>query len=222
MKAFTAGGDALLERPINRVELLAQVASLVPAKQLHDEMIWMENAIMALATAIEASDPYAEGHIKRVVVYSSRLGKAIGLSTPELDILRNGGALHDVGKIGIRESVLVKRGTLSGEEKEHIRIHPVVGERICRPRGSNVISEIVRHHHERYDGRGYPERLNGEDIPLAARIMAIADTYDALTSDRIYRKRISAEEALEVIRAGVGNRFDPELVSAFIGTVGNT
>jgi len=220
VKALAAGGDALLEGPVNRAELLAQVESLVRAKRLRDEMIGMESAIMALATAIEARDPYAEGHIERVVSYASSLGEVIGLSQQELELVRNGGILHDVGKIGIRESVLAKRGPLSDEELEHIRLHPIIGERICQPLRSRGILDIVRHHHERYDGRGYPDGLAGEDIPLAARIMAVADAYDALTSDRSYRRRFSDEEAFDVIRTDMGSRFDPELISAFAGVVG--
>lgn len=219
IKAIEAGSDDLLEKPVSRVELLARVKSLVQTKRLNDELVSLENAILALAIAIEAKDPYTEGHVERVSTYTLNLAREIGLSQREQTLLRKGSILHDVGKIGVKESVLLKPGTLSQEEFEHLKIHPVIGERICQPLRSRLISDLVRHHHERYDGRGYPDGLAGEEIPLAARMMAIADAYDALTTERPYRHRLSVEESLAVLREEAGKQFDPGLVSIFIELV---
>jgi len=147
------------------------------------------------------------------------LASEIGLSQREQTLLRKGSILHDVGKIGIRESVLLKQGMLSQGEFEHLKIHPVIGERICQPLRSRLISDLVRHHHERYDGKGYPDGLAGEEIPLAARIMAIADAYDARTTERPYRHRMSVEKSLAVLKEEAGKQFDPGLVSIFIELV---
>jgi putative two-component system response regulator len=219
IRAIEAGSDDLLEKPVSRVELLARVKSLVQTKRLNDELVSLENAILALAIAIEAKDPYTEGHVERVSAYTLSLASEIGLYQREQRLLRKGSILHDVGKIGVKESVLLKRGTLSQEEFEHLKIHPVIGERICQPLRSRLISDLVRHHHERYDGKGYPDGLAGEKIPLAARIMAIADAYDALTTERPYRRRLSVEEALAVLKEEAGKQFDAGLVSIFIELV---
>ena len=219
VRAITSGSDDLLEKPINQVELLARVKSLVQTKQLNDQLISLEGAIMALAVAVEAKDPYTEEHLKRVVGHAVSLGKEVGLSGEEQRLLRKGAILHDVGKIGIRESILLKRGPLSKEEFEEIKIHPILGERICLPLGVKSISEVVRYHHERYDGKGYPDGLAGEQIPLLARIMALADSYDAITSERPYRKRLPPEEALNELRRQAGKQFDPHLTLIFVSMI---
>ena len=219
MRAIEAGSDDLVDRAVSRIELLARVRSLIQTKRLNDELVSLENVIMALATAIEAKDPYAQGHIERVTVYTLSLGREVGLTVEEQRLLRKGSILHDVGKIGIREAVLLKRGILTEDEFEHIKIHAIIGDRICQPLRSPLISQIVRHHHERYDGRGYPDRLAAEEIPLFARIMAMADAYDALTSERPYRRRLSQEESLAVLREEAGKQFDPVLASIFIDLV---
>lgn len=220
VRGFEAGVDDFLQRPINSVELLARVKCLVRAKRLNDELVNVENVILALATAIEAKDPYTEGHIERVASYALSLGKELGLSLWEQQLLRRAAVLHDVGKIGVSESILVKPGPLTEEEFNHVKSHTIVGERICRPlKQDRLIIEVVRHHHERYDGKGYPDRLAGEDIPIAARIMAVVDAYDALTSDRPYRGRLSKEEALQILKEEAGRQFDPKVAVAFISMV---
>lgn len=220
LKGFAAGMDDFLHRPINRAEFLAMVRSLVEAKQLNDELVSVEDTILALANAIEAKDPYTEGHVERVASYAVGLGREIGLSPEELRLLRRGAILHDVGKIGIDEAVLLKPGPLSEEEFAQVKAHPIVGARICEPlKQDRLILQVVRHHHERYDGKGYPEGLTGEAIPIAARIMAVVDAYDALTSERPYRPRLMAEEALKVLRNEMGKQFDPRLALAFINMV---
>lgn len=151
--------------------------------------------------------------------YASALGRAIGLPAREQELLRKGGILHDVGKIGIRDAVLLKRTSLTKEDWEHIKTHPILGEKICQPLGEGMLLLIIRHHHERYDGKGYPDGLAGEAIPLEARITAIADAYDALTSDRPHRGRFSRKQALEIMHREAGTQFDPVLTPKFTALV---
>jgi len=220
VRGFEAGVDDLLHRPINNAEFLAMVRCLVRTKHLNDELVSVENTILALATAIEEKDPYTEGHIDRVAHYATSLAKEIGLSLHEQQLIRRAAILHDVGKIGVSEAILRKHGSLTKKEFDRVKIHPIVGERICKPlRQDGVILQVVRHHHERYDGKGYPDGLAGDEIPLAARMMAVVDTYDALTSDRPYRGRLTTEEALRVLRAELEKQLDPRLAIAFISMV---
>jgi len=217
IRGFEAGVDDFVHRPINSVELLARVRSLVRTKRLNDQLVNVENIILALATAIEAKDPYTEGHVDRVASYALSLGGETGLAPWELQLLRKAAILHDVGKIGVNESVLLKPGPLSADEFNHVKSHTVIGERICRPlQQDRLILEVIRHHHERYDGQGYPDGLAGEDIPIAARIMAVVDAYDALTSDRPYRNRLSQERALQILKQETGKQFDPKIATAFV------
>jgi len=217
IRGFEAGVDDFVHRPINSVELLARVRSLVRTKRLNDQLVNVENIILALATAIEAKDPYTEGHVDRVASYALSLGGETGLAPWELQLLRKAAILHDVGKIGVNESVLLKPGPLSADEFNHVKSHTVIGERICRPlQQDRLILEVIRHHHERYDGKGYPDGLAGEDIPIAARIMAVVDAYDALTSDRPYRNRLSQERALQILKQETGKQFDPKIATAFV------
>lgn len=216
VKGFEAGVDDFLHWPINSVELLARVRSLVRTRRLNDQLVTVESTITALATAIEAKDPYTQGHVERVANYAVALGKEMGLTPLELQLLRKAAILHDVGKIGIRESVLLKPGPLSEEEFNHVKAHPILGEKICEPlRQDRLILQVIRHHHERYDGNGYPDGLTGDDIPLAARIMAVVDAYDALTTDRTYRVRLSREEALQTLKEGANRQFDPKAAAGF-------
>ncbi len=217
IRGFEAGVDDFLHRPINSVEFLARVRCLVRTKRLNDELVNVENTILALANAIEAKDPYTEGHVDRVASYALSLGKEIGLASWGLQALRKAAMLHDVGKIGVDESILLKPGPLSEEEFNQLKTHTVIGERICRPLGQErLILEVIRNHHERYDGKGYPDGLAGEDIPIAARIMAVVDAYDALTSDRPYRSRLSQEQAVEILKQEAGKQFDPQIAMAFV------
>ena len=217
IRGFEAGVDDFVHRPINSVELLARVRCLVRTKCLNDQLVNVENVILALATAIEAKDPYTEGHLDRVASYALSLGRETGLAPWELQLLRKAAVLHDVGKIGVSESVLLKPGPLSAEEFNQVKSHAIVGEKICMPlHQDRLILEVIRHHHERYDGKGYPDGLAGEDIPIAARIMAVVDAYDALTSDRPYRSRLSQEQAVQILKQEAGKQFDPKIAVAFI------
>ncbi len=167
--------------------------------------------------AMEVKDVYTQGHSVRVAQLSRACARELGLSGEALDQIYLAGLLHDIGKIGVPESILLKPGRLSAVEWEEVRGHPVVGARIVEPaRFPAAVVAVVRHHHEDYGGGGYPDGLAGEEIPLLARIIRVADAYDAMTSTRPYRRGLTAEEAIEELRRGAGRQFDPRVVEAFL------
>ncbi len=173
--------------------------------------------IRSLAEALEARDAYTKGHSERVTRYAVGVAEKLGLSVPEQEMLAYAGLLHDIGKIGVRDIVLNKEGKLDCDEFDLIRSHPDFGERILRP--VSFLDEVrlaVRHHHERFDGNGYPDRLSGEAIPLLSRIIAVADAFDAMTSTRPYRLQSEHESALDELKQHSGSQFDPVVVNAFI------
>jgi HD-GYP domain-containing protein (c-di-GMP phosphodiesterase class II) len=173
--------------------------------------------IMALALAVEAKEPHTAGHSKRVGFYSVKIGEMMGVDDEMLKRLKHGGLLHDVGKIGIKDEILLKPGSLTPEEWRVMQQHSVIGEAILKPvRSLTTVAELVRCHHEWYDGSGYPSGLKGEAIPLGSRILTVADAYDAMMTDRPYRKRLSLEEAKAELRKGAGKQFDPHVVDAFL------
>jgi putative nucleotidyltransferase with HDIG domain len=178
-------------------------------------MSW--STLEALARTIDANSPWTSGHSERVTRLSIAIGRRMGLGHDEIDRLHRGGLLHDVGKIGISPAILDKPSALTPEEMAVVKEHPTVGARILEPIAAfaDVIG-IVRHHHERFDGRGYPDGLRGEEIPLLARVTAVADVYDALVSDRPYRRRWDVEPALRYIADMAGAQFDPAVVRAFL------
>jgi len=177
------------------------------------------NAITSLAYALEAKDKYTSGHSQRVAGISVAIAAELGLSKTEIEKIRLAGLIHDIGKIGVREAVLNKPGKVSAKEYQHILSHSDIGEHILTPIVEDeAILKAVRHHHERYDGRGYPDGLSGEQIPLGARILAVADAYDAMKSERPYRGAMSVETACAEIERGKGTQFDPEVVDAFLRT----
>ena len=173
--------------------------------------------IMALALAVEAKDPYSAGHSKRVGFYSMLIGEAMGFDQDMLRMLNDAGILHDIGKIGIKDEILLKPGALTPDEMKIMQQHPIIGEAIVKPvRSLGKVVALVRHHHERYDGQGYPAALKGEDIPMGARILAVADSWDSMVTDRPYRKRLPLEEARAELKREVGIRYDPAVVDAFL------
>lgn len=175
------------------------------------------STIEALTAAIEAKDPYTRGHSKRVTQFAIALAERFGVPESDVRNLQYGATLHDIGKIGISGKILNKRGRLTRDEQSVIRKHPVIGERIIeRVDFLQGARPIVRGHHERFDGMGYPDGLRDEEIPFLARIAAVVDFYDALTSDRPYRKAYSAEQALLMIREGIGREFDPIVAKEFL------
>jgi putative two-component system response regulator len=219
LRGIEAGADDFLSKPVNRLELLTRARSLVRVKRYVDDLENAEHVILALTRAIEARDGYTEEHTERVALRAVALGEQLGLPEPTLRILHQGGLLHDVGKIGIPEAILGKPAKLTDEEFAIMKRHPELGVDICRPLRSSLVAQslpMIRSHHERVDGRGYPDHLSGEEIPLLARILAISDAYDAMTSDRPYRKGMESARAIAVLRDGAGTQWDSALVAAFI------
>ncbi|MBI2080145.1 MAG: response regulator [candidate division NC10 bacterium] len=221
LRGIEVGADDFLTKPFRKVELLARVKSLLRVKRLNDRLENAENVLFALANAIEAKDPYTEGHIFRVATLALKLGRRLALSAEHQESLWKGGILHDIGKIGVPDAILNKAGRLTPEEIAQMQIHVVVGERICQPlRSIRYLLPVIRHHHEKFNGSGYPDGLRGETIPITARIVGIVDMYDALVTDRPYRPRLSREEAFAILRAGAGDgTLDPELVAAFVAMI---
>jgi len=171
----------------------------------------------ALGDAIEAKDAYTGGHTKRVLEYSLMVGRQLDLSQEELDHLKLAAALHDIGKIGIEDRILGKPSLLEPEEAQIMESHTVIGAKIVENvRPLRAIVPGIRHHHEKYDGKGYPDALKGEDIPIVARIISVCDTFDAMTSDRPYRKGLQSEVAFQELRRQAGTQFDPAVVDAFV------
>jgi len=198
------GADDFLRKPLNKHELLARVLSLLRLKQFTDELDNAETVLFSLALSIEAKDPYTEGHCDRLSKYSVALAEKLGLPDNLLVALRRGGLIHDIGKLAVPEHILLKPGPLTPEERKIMERHTIEGERICTPlRSFRNVLPIIRHHHEKQDGSGYPDGLKGEQIPLAARILQVTDIYDALTTDRPYRKALPVEKALAIMREEV-------------------
>jgi putative nucleotidyltransferase with HDIG domain len=174
-------------------------------------------ALLGLAEAIEAKDPYTKGHCGRTAVYAMALGREARLSEADLEVLEFGAFLHDIGKIGVKDAVLLKPGALDDEEWKHMKIHPVVGYQIANQLDMlKPMIACIRSHHERWDGKGYPDNTKGEDIPLLARIVCIADAYDAMATDRPYKRAIPMEECKKILTRQAGPQFDPGLVDLFI------
>ena len=212
-----SGADEFLTKPLHPEVVRTRVQAILRNKALIDSLDEAETIIFALGQAIEGRDQYTAGHCGRLSAYSVALGKALGLARPDLIALHRGGFLHDIGKIVIRDDILFKPGPLTPQESEVMRTHTVKGEEICRPMKSLApVLPIIRSHHERWDGSGYPDGLKGDNIPLLARIMQTSDIYDALTTARSYKCAATHEEALRIMdeEARQGWR-DAYLVSAF-------
>src|SRR5579864_8436916 len=217
VRGIEAGADDFLSKPIFPEELFARVKSLLKLKEFIDELEHAESVVVALARGVESRDPYTGDHCDRLANYAVSLGKHIGLDQESLIALKRGGYLHDLGKVSIPDDVLKKGAGLTPEDWKLMKQHPIVGEDICRPLKSfrNVLP-IIRHHHEHWDGTGYPDGLNGKSIPLLARILQVVDVYDALRTARPYKPALTHEEAKRTMldEANKG-RWDPELVPAF-------
>jgi putative two-component system response regulator len=206
---ITAGADDFLSKPYDVDELKARVRSLVSLKRETDELESAESVIMSLALTVEARDSYTDGHCQRLAAYATALGIQLGLGDDDIAALERGGYLHDVGKIGVPDAVLLKPSGLSRSEYEVMKRHTVIGEALCGTLQSlSAVRPIVRHHHERRDGSGYPDGLRGDRIPLLAQIVGIADVYDAITTTRPYRAARPPADAYEelVLEADRGLR----------------
>jgi putative two-component system response regulator len=193
-----AGAADFWGMPSSLRDGLGRIESLLRLKSHIDEQA--KSVVLSLARSIEAKHSLTDGHSHRLAEHAVQLGESLGLSEEDLQELRLGCLLHDIGKVAVPDNILLKPGRLSPEETDIVREHPATGEKICAPlKCLRPILPLIRHHHERMDGSGYPDGLFGEEIPLKARIMQVADIYDALTSDRPYREALSPNEALEII-----------------------
>jgi putative two-component system response regulator len=218
LRGLDAGVDDFVSKPFNVYELLARVKNLLKLRSYINELEHAEQVIFSLARAVEAKDEYTEGHCERLSILAEEMGKELGLSEKDLQVLRRGGILHDIGKIAIDDAILLKPGKLTTEEFEIIKKHPEIGENICKPlKTLKPVLPIIRYHQERYNGSGYPEGLVGDSIPIHARIIGIVDCYDALTTDRTYRKAMSEDQALKIMEMETKEGlWDPKLFAILI------
>jgi putative two-component system response regulator len=211
IRGIEAGADDFLSKPPVMAELEARVGSLTRLKRYTDELDSAESVILSLGLTIEARDPYTKGHCQRLARYATALGSRLGLADDQLMALNRGGFLHDVGKIGIPDAVLLKDGRLTASEYALMQQHTVIGDNLCSElRLLEDVRPIVRHHHERPDGTGYPDRLKGEAIPLLARILSVVDVFDALTTERPYKPALPPDQAVRELReeAAKGWKFE--------------
>lgn len=223
IRGIRCGADDFLSKPVNSQELLARTRSLLRLKEYTDELENAETVLFSLALSIEAKDPYTKGHCDRLSAYSEAMGLRLGLPQDQCVALRRAGVVHDIGKIGVPEHILLKRGPLSDTEWKVMKEHPLTGERICSPLKSfRLVLPIIRHHHEKLDGSGYPDGLKGDAIPMTARILQITDIYDALVTDRPYRAALSHADAVETMR-GEARRgwWDKNLIDEFERLLGH-
>jgi putative two-component system response regulator len=219
LRAIGEGAADFIAKPFDAEELTTRLQSLLHLKSFTDTLEEAEKVIVALAQTIDARDPYTAGHSERVSIYAAALGERIGLAEPDLNALRQGCLFHDLGKIAIRDEVLLKPGPLTPEEYEEMKRHPVLGRDLLLPMKTLARAlPVVYHHHERFDGSGYPDGLSGESIPLIARAASIADVFDGMTTDRPYRDGLPGREALDLMdeeaRAGLWDRALMEIFRA--------
>lgn len=218
VRGIEAGADDFLTKPPIVAELEARVRSLTRLKRYTDELDSAESVILTLGLTIESRDPSMQGHCERMARYAAALGARLGLDDDQLVALRRGAFLHDVGKVGIPDVILLKPGPLTPAEQAVMQQHPIIGHRLCGElRSLEDVRPIVRHHHERPDGTGYPDRLEGDSIPLLARVLNVVDGYDALTTERPYKAALSRAQAFRELReeAAKGWKF-PALVEEFV------
>lgn len=218
IRGVEVGADAFLVKPPNWPELTARMKSLVRLKRYTDDLESAESVILSLAMTIEVRDPYTEGHCQRLANYATSLGERLGLPESDLEALYRGGFLHDLGKIGIPDAVLLKPGPLTEVEFELVKQHPVIGAQLCDGlRTLHLVRPIIRFHHERLDGSGYPAGLSGDDIPLLAQITSVVDVYDALATKRPYKRAYSRAEVHELLLAEVAQGWrNRDVVREFI------
>jgi putative two-component system response regulator len=222
VRGIKAGADDFLSKPLERIELVARVHSLLNLKAYTDELERAESVLFTLARSIEAKDPYTHGHCERLAESSARLGARVGLNQEQIIALRRAGVVHDIGKVAIPDTILLKPAKLTEPEWQVMREHPVTGEKICSPLKSfRIVLPIIRHHHEKLNGSGYPDGLKGDNIPLTARVLQIVDVYDALTTERPYKQALSPAEAFTTMEDEVRRGWwDRDLFQQFQLEVG--
>ena len=221
VRAIEVGADDFLTKPVDAPELQARVRSLVNLKRFTDDLDSAELVLRSMAMTIEARDAYTQGHCERLGEYAATLGEKIGLPQDDIDTLRRGGYFHDIGKIAIPDAILLKPAPLTKGEYAKVQEHPVVGDKLCGDlRALRKVRPIVRSHHERLDGTGYPDGLKGDQIPFLAQIIGIVDVYDALTTDRPYRPALEPDTAKEHLRDEAKRGWRrTDLVDHFLATV---
>ena len=218
LKGIEAGGDDFLSKPFDQLELSARVKSLVHQKRLNEDLDHAEKVLFSIASTIESRDPNTGDHCDRLVQRGEQFGQFLNLSRSDIRNLMWGAYLHDIGKVGIPDNVLLKKGKLSPEEWKIMQQHVNIGEQICKPlRTMRGVLPIIRHHHEKWDGSGYPDGLKEHDIPYLAQVFQLIDVYDALTSERPYKKALSPEESLQVMISETEKGWrNPELMEQFV------
>lgn len=217
VRALEIGVDDFLGKPFNRIELITKVRALLKTKSYIDQLEDAETVIFSLALSIEGRDPYTNGHCQRLSEYGVKLAKKIGLDEMQVDAVRKGGVIHDIGKIIVPDAILLKPGKLTPEEYEVIKKHPEAGENICKPLKSiRHVLPVIRGHQERWDGTGYPDKLVGHAIPITARVISVVDFYDALVTVRPYKKALSLQETLDIMNKETQEgKWDPNLMKVF-------
>ncbi|HKR66737.1 MAG TPA: HD domain-containing phosphohydrolase [Thermoanaerobaculia bacterium] len=224
-EAIVAGADDFINYPLNRLELVTRIQSLLRIKEFHSDLEQTQNVICALALALEAKDRYTRGHSQRVGDLARTFALHVGLTPTLAERIRTAGLLHDIGKIAVPEKLLNKQGPLTRDEFMRVIDHPVIGEEMVRPLTTlTSVLQLIRHHHERYDGRGYPDGLRGDAIPYEVRLLSIVDAYDALTSHRSYRPApLTHEAAIATLRReAAGGKWDPHMVEQFASMLGTS
>jgi putative two-component system response regulator len=220
LRAIEAGANDLVTKPIDQAELKARVRSLMQLKRFTDDLDSAEAVLRSLALMVEARDAYTDGHCQRLARYATAMGLALNLADDDLAALGRGGYFHDIGKIALPDAILLTPGPLTDAEFARVREHPVIGDRLCGDlRALHRVRHIVRHHHERLDGSGYPDGLAGDAVPLLAQIIGIVDVYDAMTTARPYRGALAPDEAIRELREEVRRGWRrADLVDAFVAS----
>ena len=215
-----AGADDFLGKPFEAAELFARMRSVIRLRRALLRMDVAQAAVAALANAVEAKDPSTEHHCQRLAVTAAQLASKAEVGPRELDVIVYGALLHDVGKIGVPERILTKPSSLTDSELDVMRRHPEIGERICAPLAAlGPVDRIVRHHHERWDGLGYPDGLARGEIPLGSRIVGVVDAFDAMSHGRPYRAALALDEVTKELRREAARQFDPDLVRLLLDEV---
>ncbi|MDD4964596.1 MAG: response regulator [Gallionella sp.] len=217
-KGMGAGADGYITKPFNSVELVTKVKTEIQRKRLTDRVADAETALLSMARFIEARDENAGNHCDRLVHAAGVFGKALELGEEDLDAIRHGGVLHDIGKLGIPEAILFKKGKLDAAEWQIMKQHTLIGEVLCSPlRSMQRTADIVRCHHEKWNGTGYPDGLKGEEIPFVARVFQIIDVFDALSTERPHKPAFSIEKVIEVMeQEAADGLWDPQLMGKFV------